>query len=156
MDKNVSKQITKGIDVMEGLRGVGKMFRKHIPQAWREAIIEVAVDYYDGGFVDAGKHVGDLALTIFDGYIAPPPPREKMPFSEQDSDKQCKTIEVSSDTDLDITNSLIECLNRRHLVVGNYFLVYGPDHMPENAHRLVYDNYEEYQQEQEFLKDLEN
>ena len=154
MDKKTRKQVVEGINRLEGLSGVGKIFRKHIPQDWREAIIEVTTAYFDDDFVDMGIHVSDLALSLFDGYIAPPPPREKVPISEQGS-KQCKTIEVSSDTAMDITNSLIECLNRRNLIVRNFFLVYGPDHMPDNAHRLVYDSYEEYQREQEFLKELD-
>ena len=87
MDNNIRKQIIKGIDRMEGLAGVGKLFRKHIPKPWRDVIVEVACEYYDSDYVEAGTKVGYLALGLFDGYIPPPPPRDATPISQQTARK---------------------------------------------------------------------
>lgn len=154
INKDTRKQITAGIDRFEGLAGVSKWFRKHIPQPWRDVIIDVTYELYDSDFMKAGTNVSRLALAIYDNYIPPPPSPTGVPVSEQNSSAPHKTLELKDTDDLAITKSLLERLHQANLVMGNYFLVVWPEHMPENAYRLTYDDYEAWQREREWEKEF--
>ena len=156
IDKNIQKLITSGIERMEGSAGVGKLFRKHIPQPWRNVIIAVVCEYYDSDYNQAGMYIGNLTLEIFDNYIPPPPSGSGESLSGQTLSKPNKTLQLFNTEDVELTNILIETLHRQSMIVGNYFLIYGPDHKPENAHKLLYDNYEEHLEHEAYMRDLNN
>lgn len=147
IEKETKKQITAGIERLEGLAGVSKWFRKHIPQPWRNEIIEVTCEYYNEDYIVAGTNVARLALAIYDNYIPPPPSPTGSPISEQTETNPCKTLELKDVGDVEITNRLIERLHQTNIIVGNYFLVVWPNNMPEQAYRLLYDDYEAWQEE---------
>ena len=156
IDKKTQKLITQGIERLEGSAGVGGMFRKHIPQPWRNVIIAVVCEFYDTDYVKAGTYIGNLTLEVFDNYIPPPPSGSGESLSDQTLSKPNKTLQLFNTEDVEMTNILIEILHRQGFIVGNFFLVYGPDHKPDNAHKLTWDNYEEHLEEEAFMRELES